>query len=905
MMKGIGIKTALSVAVFVTTGFVFNVTAKAMPPQSTSDIRSKVSFGAFYTKVNSGQPFETYSRTGKYADIVVQVSHAGGRLVFWRGASYLPYWETSSKDYVPEVIFRKGDGTGMMPDRVNTFSHVRIIENSPEQVIVHWRYEADFEGGNPKTKVETEDFVDEYFTIKPDGRVVRTIKKCTAHIDDWHDPLNKTTQTFTLTAAGIIDLSTKGPAVSSRPDKISGNPIQGPVVGAPVAWWKFDEGAGLTATESVNELRTTILGHKGLWKEGVSGTALQFDGYFSQVSLPSSASPIIDHALTLEAWVAIGAYPWNWAPLVQQGDDEGYFLGIDGHGYPGFRVRAGDQWLTLDLSGDPPYSDNLKCYRWYHLAGTYDKAAGKMCLYINGRLAGEKSVAHSEVQTTQDPIQIGKGKDRIPVDNYKKNSTSYAFDGLIDEVRIYDVALGPDRVAQSYANFNPGSMVVDNPDMQPRLFPTEDTDGRFDARYVTLSYHEAWDNVFRVSDHADIVVGFDELPTRFVFWRGMTYIPHMVNEKGQWYTNEFNETWDNAGQEPMADQLSQYNHVRIIERTPARIVVHWRYPLINTQKIIARYDSDTGWGEWSDWYWTIYPDGIAAKRMRCWHTFKGSHEWHTGWPTLPPNQRPEDVVETDPFLTLIDLDGQVFNHPWDRTVRVDFSKGRNIHVVHLTGRYDPVDISDNTGGNAHYGDGGVQPWFSDFPAWNHWPISLSESVGRPAHFPDRAIHSSLVRANPQTYARETGPAPWEEKVMLEGMTDLKSGALVTLARSWLKSPQLTHVTGATSQGYERSERAYKLTAMAPTLSFQIEASDINPIYNPAFVIKNWHSPTAQAALKIDGVPCKPGPDFRQGVIIDTDGTYTLVIWLDDQATSTRTFEIKDQTADRGAPASSE
>ena len=890
------IKTVLAVAVLVIIGFFSNGVAEAKFPQSISIIKSKVSFGAYYTKINSGQPFEKYSRTGKYADIVVQVADAGGKLVFWRGAGYLPYWQTSEIEYVPQVISRKGDGSGMMPDRVNAFSHVRIIDSSPEQVVVHWRYEADFAGGNPKTNVDTEDFVDEYFTIKPDGKVVRTVKKGTTQIDDWNDPLNKTTQTFTLTAEEIADITTKGPAVSMRSKKVRGNQIKGSVIGKPVAWWKFDEAESNTTIESVGDQRSTITGNKSLWKKGVSGTALQFDGYYSMVSLPSDEAPDITDGLTLEAWIAIGAYPWNWAPMVQQGDDDGYFLGIDGHGYPGFRVRAGDQWLKLELTGDPPYATNLKRYRWYHLAGTYDKAAGKMCLYINGRLAAEKSVAHAAVQTTNDPIQIGKGKDRIPVDNYKKNSTSYSFDGLIDEVKIYNVALDPKQLKQSFDNFNPGSNVINNPDMQQRVFPTAGTDGRFDACYVNLSYHQAWDNVFRVGDHPDIVVGFDELPTRFVFWRGMTYIPHIVNEKNTWYTNEFNETWANGGQEPMADQLSHYNHVRIIEKSPSRVIVHWRYPLINTKKVIARYDRSTGWGEWSDWYWYIYPDGIAAKRMRCWHTFKGGHEWHTGWPTMPPNQRPEDVVETEPFLTLIDLDGNVFNHNWDRTVRIDFSGGKNIHVVNLKGSYDPVDISDNTDGNAHYGDAGVQKWFSDFPAWNHWPISLSESVGRPASFPDRAIHSSLIRANPQTYAKNTGDAPWEEKLMLEGMTDLKSNELVSLARSWLRSPRLSNISGATGGVYDRSERAYKLTATAPAISFQIHASKASPIYNPAFVIKNWHSPMARAGLKIDGISCKPGADFRQGVVIDTDGTYNLVIWLDYQAAETRTFEIHRSTS---------
>jgi len=895
MSKSKRIKTVLALAVLVLTGCISNAVAEDKLPQSTSIIKPEISFGAYYTKINSGQPFEKYSRTDAYADIVVQVAGAGGKLVFWRGSSYLPYWQSDRVSYVPQVIARKGDGSSMMPDRVNTFSHTRIIENTPSKVLIHWRYLPEFAGANPKTGMDARKFVDEYFSITPDGKVIRTIKQGTIKIDDWNDPLQHIVQTFTLSANGIKDIKTTTPDKASALKPVKGSPLKGPVVGSPVAWWKFDQARGDTALESVSQQNCEIAGHKSLWKKGVSGTALQFDGYFSLVDLPAAKAPAISTALTLEAWTAMAAYPWSWAPLVQQGDDNGYFLGIDGHGYPGFKVKIGDTWTEVGPTGEPPYANNLKLYRWYHLAGTYDKADGQMCLYVNGKLAASKPVPKAEIQTTDDKIQIGKGIDRIPADNYKKNTTSYSLDGLIDEVKIYDVALTARQVAKSYDNFNPDTTIVNKPDMQPRAFPTDSTNGRFDAAYRKLSYHEAWDNVFRVGDHPDIVVGFDESPTRFVFWRGMTYIPHIVNELDQWYTSEFNETWDKGGQEPMADQQSYSNHARIIEKSPARIVIHWRYPLISTYQIIARFNPETGWGEWCDWYWYIYPDGVACKRMRCWHEFKGGHEWHTGWPTMPPGVRPEDVMETKPFLTLIDLDGNVFKYNWDRTARVDFSKGRNIHVVNMKGSYDPMDISDNTGGNVHHGDAGVQKWFSDFPAWNHWPISLSDSVGRPASFSDRAIHSSLVRANPQTYIKQTGDAPFEEKLMLEGMTNLKTNQLVSLARSWLKAPQLSSVSGATSRGYDRSERAYKLTATAAKISFQIDASDTNPIYNPAFVIKNWHSPTANATLKIDQVSYKTGPDFRQGFIIDTDGTYTLVIWLDYQATTTRTFEVNGST----------
>jgi hypothetical protein len=61
---------------------------------ATNLIGGQIDFGAYYTQLKTGQEWEAFSRTGKDADIVVQVSKAGGQLVFWRGNSYLPFWKT-------------------------------------------------------------------------------------------------------------------------------------------------------------------------------------------------------------------------------------------------------------------------------------------------------------------------------------------------------------------------------------------------------------------------------------------------------------------------------------------------------------------------------------------------------------------------------------------------------------------------------------------------------------------------------------------------------------------------------------------------------------------------------------------------------------------------------------------
>jgi len=65
-------------------------------------------FGAFYSKIDSGEEFEKHCRTGAYADIIVDLGWGNSKFVFWRGSSYLPYLETEKgRWYVEELIPRR------------------------------------------------------------------------------------------------------------------------------------------------------------------------------------------------------------------------------------------------------------------------------------------------------------------------------------------------------------------------------------------------------------------------------------------------------------------------------------------------------------------------------------------------------------------------------------------------------------------------------------------------------------------------------------------------------------------------------------------------------------------------------------------------------------------------------
>ena len=149
------------------------------------DIKPATDFGAFYTNIKAGADWETFDRTGEYADIIVNLGAQNGQFVFWRGTSYLPYWinAVGEKFFVDEIIKRQGNGSSVMPDRVNTYSHVRLISATDEVAVVHWRYLPDFAGSNPHIGVLATNFVDEYYAISADGKVKRTIKEGTQKIE--------------------------------------------------------------------------------------------------------------------------------------------------------------------------------------------------------------------------------------------------------------------------------------------------------------------------------------------------------------------------------------------------------------------------------------------------------------------------------------------------------------------------------------------------------------------------------------------------------------------------------------------------------------------------------------------------------------------------------------------------
>lgn len=838
---------------------------------------------AYYTKIERGEKWEELSRTMGHTDVVVEVGN--GQLVFWRGTSYLPVWETDQSEWpVDEIVERSGDGPSERPDATNSFSFVRIISSNDNEAVIHWRYLPQFERGNPKKGVNHLRFVDEYFTVRSNGHVTRKFKQGTDKVEDWLEDRNLIIHEFDLTARGIENKQVTK-TVTDWKTNLNISRVKSDVQQDLVAKFTFDRAEGNHVIESVSGQFQEIAGHQTYWKAGISGSALGFDGYVSKVEMPIEET--LSGSFTVESWVALGAYPFNWAPIIHQSKygEKGFYLGVGPSGQLKLSIQA-NKWVEVVTK------EALPIFKWTHIVATYN--GSRIKIFIDGKPVRSKKV-RGMFQASDQPLVIGLNThEQVPGDPVRPDCDEchtpaiFGFDGLIDELSLIKKAITSEEVERRYQSSNISENLKKEPDLNSRQLPLGPTTGQFKAHYTRLKYYDTWDNLQRFGDHSDVVVEFEDLPTKFIFWRGMSYVPQVANAENQWYNNQFNESWDEGGSwgEPMSDKQSVRSHVRIIEDHSARKVIHWRYAQVQIDGTQQNYDEKSGWGDWSDWYYYIYPDGVASKRMIHWSWDDPLyHEWQESIGVMSPGQTPESLSDVHGETVYLDDMRSGNSYNWSKLSReenipIQLEKdweGRplNIQVINYNSEFDPFTIGDFEGAEC-YGDadGKIAP-YSQMVVYIHWPLGQLPTDGTRALQPDRGSsngYTHLMFAG----SHDSGEH-WAERTLLEGMSDKSATELRPLAKSWLNAPLIANLQGVRTATYDKPQRAYVFEGYqdANEISFTLDANEESPVENACFVIKNWGDDNV-STVKVDK---QIHTDFRQGNIIDTNGTRTLILYL--------------------------
>ena len=212
-----------------------------------------------------------------------------------------------------------------------------------------------------------------------------------------------------------------------------------------VGYWSLNEGTSTIAHDfSGNGNNGTLSGSTlPTWTSGKLGNALSFSHSSSQyVSLPNIASS----NQSISAWIyntsfASGVNPdYGHDPVAKGYDAE--------NGYFGFYIDGGDHTVAAlaRTSASGAFSavslSALNPNTWYFVTATKD--GSNLKLYVNGVL--QNTTPYSGTDISSSAWSIGRQNDP------GAPQYDYYFDGLIDEVRIYNRALTATEVAGLYQN---------------------------------------------------------------------------------------------------------------------------------------------------------------------------------------------------------------------------------------------------------------------------------------------------------------------------------------------------------------------------------------------------------------------------------------------------------------------
>ena len=599
--------------------------------------------------------------------------------------------------------------------------------------------------------------------------------------------------------------------------------------------WNFDNITNGTCVEPLTGIADAI---EGNFEEapGVVGKGLRLDGFTTRVVRSAAHLKNPDNEFTVEAWVALGEYPWNWCPVITTESNEvkGYRLTIGPAGQVSLEAAIGEQWICCTSL---PATMPLR--KWMHLAGVY-RGGKDLSLYVNGELAASLPIHGSVTYPAKTQGFIGMvavpGKPSDIIRTWGTVAAYYGLDGIIDEIGVYDGAMAAGQIKDRYAGVTVGA-----PDVPVHRLPVVGKQpGRFGAYYTKLKYYPGWDNTWPVDNDPDVVVCFEKSPVKLVFWRGTRYGPAWVSENENWMADQSVETWHSGKDdtegcfEHMQDRHCRFSHVRILENTAARAVVHWRYAPVSSHDNTWRPDEKTGWEAWVDEYYYVYPDGSGLRKVS-WNkgTLGPAVQFQESLPILQPGQLKTELLEQD-YVNIADYD---FNQrPVAQELRrqpADWPRNFTVQQFNFKSENKPfICFEPGNRMMVRYVALG----------YNHFPVGQDRCDGRWIRTYDRPSHVSSSPCSDPVIHEDGKRAYWNG---LYGMNRMNLNDLIKFGRSWAYPAELSLTgSGFTSHGYDKSQRCYQIEdnqQKGGPLEIGLHGSQDSPVINPAIRVKNWNS----------------------------------------------------------------
>jgi hypothetical protein len=419
-----------------------------------------------------------------------------------------------------------------------------------------------------------------------------------------------------------------------------------------------------------------------------------------------------------------------------------------------------------------------------------------------------------------------------------------------------------------------------------------------------------------------VVVEFGK-PWRLNFWRPANYIPCWDLGR-QWLTNEWMETGSTENThcyEPMMDAECRYSKAEIQQTGPARAIVHWHYALCDNRYRI--FNGNTT----ADEYYTVYPDGIAIRRLVGW---PGNESDFGGNPTIwevgewivanPTGVTPEETLRS-PVLTLSDIAGHCIEMPYPyyrqgaRSFCAQFPD--MAHWSEYIGRVNfvqppypfaafpnsPLLFPHETCSVCGQMHPEIRPFVGN-QSDMHWPgyqrtdyvgfKRANDEVGkRPTTtsiasygyaYGMPSFHGARTASNYVRLARPDRPTTW---LSLQGVSDsMDFDPLRRVVASWLYPAAVTMFTPsaeAVYEGYAFAQRAHQFI-MLEGRDLAFEMAPTAATVNPVFVLNKW--PAENASVKWGARQVDPAD-----IVVQREGD-DLVLWVKGEITYSIRIEIR-------------
>jgi tetratricopeptide (TPR) repeat protein len=212
--------------------------------------------------------------------------------------------------------------------------------------------------------------------------------------------------------------------------------------GGMIAHWNFELTDGKVVKDSSgNGLDGRFVGDAQIIEDpDRGGQVLRLDGDHDWVDCGKGSIFDFTSEITIACWIKVDSFDETWQTIISKGDST-WRLSRDRDSNQLHFACTGVA-VPDDIYGSVRGKTNVNDGKWHYVAGVYDGT--RSCLYIDGVL-DVSSEASGEIGTNAWSVLIGANEETTAQERPDRS-----FDGLIDDMRIYDYALTEAEIKTLY-----------------------------------------------------------------------------------------------------------------------------------------------------------------------------------------------------------------------------------------------------------------------------------------------------------------------------------------------------------------------------------------------------------------------------------------------------------------------